>query len=953
MKMRRVIILAYSAVLAILLINFFYYKSLYDKQINYIVKLLDRQVQIVGLEVDSINNNFVSDLTQIDFSQDLTGFFDKSKPDIQYRIKEQMKLFFSRYKDFVTRIRLYDNSLNEFTLSKDELNNGWIEGEFIALDQRQIMRMDVMEESNGEFNYYGAILMKGGREPFGNIMVTVDYKRYFLKLFSEFNLKEYQWQWVLSDNGEIIFNNSGTQIKYSQLDLITKDLSNGSISNTAHEAIIDGKKREILSSYYSTQLVQRDLGLVFSAKTDFFQKYIIRNSVFIVIGTLLIVQLIILIFWRFIKFQKSEMEKLSDSERMLMSLIEEMPVGVIIHNINREILKSNKVAAGLYSYSNESDMLGKIFPETSLPDNSDYFSKYLGSSFQPDHFVIIKKGTGEIVLYRSSIPVKFKGEDASMEILIDITILESARKQEAKANIAKSEFLARMSYEIRNPLNGIIGMADVLNKYDLSNDVRDVISLLRRSTEVLLGIINDLLDFSKIESGKMILDEIPFNLREEIKYSVDLAKTYVGEKELLIRSVIENKVPESIIGDPFRLRQILTNLISHSVNNTEKGEILLKCRIKEKMDGIIILLFEIQDTGKSIGTTDLKKIFGELLDADSLSVRSIDESGFGTIIARRLVELMGGGLIADSHSEISGNTGNKVTFTIKTYSNERPQKGLDLSNVTHFDQIKTLIITGSQNRDEEFMASIHKLGLSSSVTTFQKSTISQIRANLSLPAENYKMIIITDDEDFDGFEVAKSFWEHRLSLYLVVMIVSSNDKKGNYLRSITLGIDHYLVKPFDPSEFYNAVHDSFTHLENSDDSVGSENLKKEIHILLVEDNKMSQNIMTKMIGSLGYSFDIAEDGYEGYDKAKSKKYDIIFMDLVMPEMDGYESARRILEFDKSYIIVALTADKMPDSKKKAELSGIKEFISKPVRLEELKKLLAKYSNFLPDQIDIS
>jgi signal transduction histidine kinase/CheY-like chemotaxis protein len=947
MKMRRVIILVYSAVLVILLINFFYYKSLYDKQINYIVKLLDRQVQIVGLEVDSINNNFGSDLTQIDFSQDLTGFFDKSNPDIQYRVKEQMKLFFSRYKDIVTRIRLYDNNLNEFTLSKDEMNNGWIEGEFIALDQRQIKRMDLMEESNGEFNYYGTILMKGGKEPFGNIMVTVDYKRYFKKLFSEFNLKEYQWQWVLGDNGEIIFDNSGTPIKYSQLDVITKDLANGSISNTTHEAVIDGKNREILSSYYSTQLLQRDLGLVFSATTDFFQKYIIRNSIFIVLGTLLIVQLIILIFWRFVKFQKSEMEKLSDSERMLMRLIEEMPVGVIIHNINREILKSNKVAAGLYSYANESDMLGKIFPETSLPDNSDYFSKYLGSSFQPDHFVIIKKEPGEIILYRSSIPVKFKGMDALMEILIDVTMLESARKQEAKANVAKSEFLARMSYEIRTPLNGIIGMADVLNNCDLSDDVRDVVSLLRRSTEVLLGIINDLLDFSRIESGKMILDEIPFNLREEINYSVDLAKTYIAGKDLLIRSVIENKVPESIIGDPFRLRQILTNLISHSVNNTEKGEILLKCGIKEKTDGIVILFFEIQDTGKSIGKADLKKIFSEILDADSLSVRSKEESGFGTIIARQLIELMGGELTADSLSEIADNTGNKVTFTIRAYSNERLQKGLDLLNLTHFNQIKTLIISGSQNRDEELMSTIHKLGLSSSVTTFQKSTISQIRANLSLPSENYKMMIITDDEDFDGFEVARSFWEHRLSLNFVMIMVSSNDKKGNYLRSITLGIDHYLVKPLDPGELYNAVHGSFSHVENSDNSIGAEHLKKEIHILLVEDNKMNQYIMAKMLGSLGYSFDIAEDGYEGFNKAKSKKYDIILMDMVMPEMDGYESARRILEYDKSYIIVAFTADKMPDSKKKAELSGIKEFISKPVRLKELKKLLAKYSDFTP------
>ena len=942
--MRRAIILSYSAFLVILLINFFYYKSLYDKQISYVVELLDRQVQIVGLEVDSTNNNFGSDLTQINFSQDLTGFFDKSKPDVKNRVKEQMKLFFSKYKDFVIKIRLYDNNLNEFTLSKDEIENEWIEGEFTSLDQKRLVSMDsLVEESNGEFNFYGTILMKGGKQ-FGNIVMTVDYKNFFLKLFSKFNLTEYQWQWVISDEGDIIFDNSGNEIRYTQLDKITKDLSIGSVSNIVHEAVIDGVKKEILSSYYSSQLLQRDLGLVFSAPTDFFQKYIIRKSIFIVIGTLLIVQLIILIFWRFIRLQKSELERLTDSERMLMKLIEEMPVGVIIHNSNREILKSNKVAAALYSYVNESEMLGKLFPGTSLSDDNEYFSKYLGSSFQPDHFLIIKKEIGEIVLYRSSIPVKFFGEDATLEILIDVTMLESARKLEAKANIAKSEFLARMSYEIRTPLNGIIGMADVLNRYELNKDIKDVVSLLRRSTEVLLGIINDILDFSKIESGKMILDEVPFNIREEISYSVDLAKTYITEKDLVLKYIVDDKVPESIIGDPFRLRQILTNLINHSVKNTEKGEIILKCRAQEKKDGIIILLFEIQDTGKSISKADLKKIFGDILGADSLSVRTNDESGFGTIIARQLVELMGGELKAGSPSGISGNTGNKVTFTIRTYSNERPLKELDLSNITHFNQIKTLIISGSQNRDEELMAAIHKLGLSSSVTTFQKSTISQIKTNLSSSIEKYKMIIITDDEDFDGFEVARSLWENKQALHFVMIMISSNDKKGNYLRGITMGIDHYIVKPFDASELFNAVLNSFTYVDSSLDSLGTDYLKKDIQVLVVEDNKMNQKILAKMLEILGYSIEIAEDGYEGYKKAKSKKYDIIFMDLVMPEMDGFESARRILEHDSHSIIVAFTADNMPDTKKKAELSGIKELIPKPVRLEELKKLFVKYFN---------
>ena len=619
--MRRVIILAYSAFLVILLINYYYYKGLYDKQISYIVELLDRQVQIVGFEVDSTNNGFGSDINRITFSKDMTRFFDKSKPEIKNQVIEEMRLFFSKYKNFVTKIRLYDYNLNEFTLSKDEIEGDWIEGEFTSLDQKRPVSMDsLVLESNGEFNFYSTILMKDGKQ-FGNIVVTVDYKHFFLKLFSKYNLTEYQWQWVISDEGDIIVDNSGKEIKYSQLNKITKDLSNGFVSNIVHEAVIDGVKKEILSSYYSTQLLQRDLGLIFSAPTDFFQKYIIRKSIFIVIGTLLIVQLIILIFWRFIRFQKSELERLTDSERTLMKLIEEMPVGVIIHNSNREILKSNKVAAALYSYVNESEMLGKIFPGTSLSDDNEYFSKYLGGSFQPDHFIIIKKEIGEIVLYRSSIPVKFKGDDATLEILIDITMLESARKLEVKANVAKSEFLARMSYEIRTPLNGIIGMADILNKYDLNIDVRDVVSLLRRSTEVLLGIINDILDFSKNESGKMIMDEAPFNIREEICYSVDLAKTYITEKDLVLKYIVDDKVPESIIGDPFRLRQILTNLINHSVKNTEKGEIILKCQAKEKMDGIIILLFEIQDTGKSISKAELKKIFGDILGADSLSDR--------------------------------------------------------------------------------------------------------------------------------------------------------------------------------------------------------------------------------------------------------------------------------------------------------------------------------------------
>jgi signal transduction histidine kinase/CheY-like chemotaxis protein len=936
--MRRILFLVYSAFLIILVANFIYYKNLYNKQIDYIIKLLDRQVQTVGLSVDSTNYSFSSDLNQISFKEDLSLFF--TNPDNQFTAKERMKLFFSKYNDLVTGIKFYDNKKNEFTLKKDNDSGEWLEQPFILHSQANIYYTEKLALENEKFNYYLPVLKNN--EIIGNIVVTIDYQKYFKAIFSEFNLKDYQWQWVVTDSGDIVYDNNQNRVVYSQLDKITQNLGGGSVANIIHNTTINDKKVQIISSYYSTQLLQREMGLVFSAPITFFQKHLILNSLFIVLLTLLIIQIIIYIFWRYIKSQKAGMERLRTSEKTLFKLIEEMPVGVIVHNKNREILKANKVAASQYSYLSETEMKGKIFPETSLPGESDYYSKNLGGSFNPDQFVIIKKEIGEIVLYRNSIQVMFLGEEATMEILIDVTMLESARKQEAKANEAKSEFLARMSYEIRTPLNGIIGMTDVLKKYHLTEEVIDIVSLLHRSTAVLLSIINDILDFSRIESGKMILDEIPYNLREEITYCIDLAKTNISENDLNLICTVDDNVPESIIGDPFRLRQVITNLINHSIRNTQSGEIHLKCMLKNSNIGIITLGFELLDTGKSFDKASLKKIFGDFINIESKIIRTNDESGFGTILSKQLVELMGGELSAVSPSGISGDKGTKISFSILTYSNDRQIKDLSLITIKTFDRIRTLVITGNQNRDEEILGALHRLGLSVTVTTFQRSTVNQIRTNMNYPDEKYNLVIIFDDDDFNGFDAARVIWENKLSANFIMLMISTNDRKGNYLKCITLGIDHYLIKPFDLSELLSIIKNSFPFLEEPASSVEIGNVRTDISILIIEDNKMNQKVIGTMLHSMGYSYDLADDGYEGYLQAKAKKFDLIFMDLIMPEMDGFESAQRILKFDKSVLIIAFTADNMPETRRKAELSGIRDFISKPVRIDELKKLFARY-----------
>ena len=936
--MKKVTIISYSAFLVIMLTNFIYYNSLYKNQIDYIVKLLDRQVQIVGLEVDSTNNYFSSDLTQIDFSEDIAMFFDN--PDINQRAVEKMKLFYSKYENFVISIRIYNNKSQVFSLYKDETNNDWLDDTYKAQAQPEIMKTEAIIPDGNYFDYYYPILKDN--VAVGNVVVTLDYKKYFNLLFAEFNLKEYQWQWVINDTGTVIFDNSNNSFQYTQVDNIFRDLENGSNGNIVHQAIQNGKASEIISSYYSTQLLQKDFGLVFSAPTDFFQKYIIRNSIFIVLITLILVHLIIVVFRRFYKSKRKEMERARDSEKMLVRMIEEMPVGVIIHNKNREIIKANKVAAELYSYNNETDMTGKIFPETNIPGDSDYFSKHLGGKFSPEQFVIIKKEIGELILYRNSIPVFFRGEESNMEILIDVTMLESARKEEAKANVAKSEFLARMSYEIRTPLNGIIGMADLLNRYDLNTKVKEVIGLLRRSTDVLLSIINDILDFSRIETGKMILDEIPFDLRSELDYCLALAKTNTNECEVTVKFILDENIPESIIGDPFRLRQVLTNLLNHSISNTNKGEVQLKCSVKDNQDGIVTIGFEILNTGKSFDLTSLKKIFGDYLNADLNVFRNNDESSFGTILARELIELMGGGLKAESPSGLEGDKGLKISFTIKAYSNVRISKKLNNEDIRSFQEIKTLVITSSINRDEDLLAALHRTGLSSSVTCYHKLTINQIISNQKMENDKYQLIVIFDEDGFNGFEAAQELYDHNLHNNLSIILITAKDQKGNYLKCINMGIDHYLIKPVDIAEIQNVIIASFPNIEKHKKSVEPEQLKENIRILVVDDNVMNQKTIGKMLIDLGYAVDYAENGLSGFEKAGKTKYDIIFMDLIMPVMDGYEAIRKIMEINREVIIVAITADNMPEARRKVEMLGVKEFIPKPVRIEGLKNLLAKY-----------
>jgi two-component system, sensor histidine kinase and response regulator len=228
------------------------------------------------------------------------------------------------------------------------------------------------------------------------------------------------------------------------------------------------------------------------------------------------------------------------------------------------------------------------------------------------------------------------------------------------------------------------------------------------------------------------------------------------------------------------------------------------------------------------------------------------------------------------------------------------------------------------------------------VTSYNRSTINQLKADYEVEDERYNLVIITDDEDINGFEVAGNLMNNNLHVNYAVIMISAVDMKGNYLKGINMGVDHYLVRPVEEGEIRDAITACFPVLGARPDHSDSGHTVPVVEMLVVEDNKMNRVVIGKMLDTLGHTPDYAFDGNEACELAAKKNYDIIFMDLQMPVMDGYEASRKILSRNKSVIIAAFTADNAPEARKKAELSGIREFLSKPVRVEHLKSILKKY-----------